>query len=62
MINGRHIITRRDHITGAGHIKIFIGMIWGDCTEIIGECKKAEKSESCQLQVLSDASAIRRKL
>ena len=62
MINGRHIITRRDHITGAGYIKIFIGMIWGDCTEIIGECKKAEKSESSQLQVLSDASAIRRKL
>ena len=62
MINGRHIITRRDHITGAGYIKIFIGMIWGDCTEVIGECKKAEKSKSCQLQVFSDASAIRRKL
>ena len=62
MINWRHIITRRDHITGAGYIKIFIGMIWGDCTEIIGECKKAEKSESRQLQVLSDASAVRRKL
>ena len=62
MINGCHIIARLDHITGAGHIKIFIGMIWRDFTEIISECKKAEKSESCQLQVLSDASAIRRKL
>ena len=62
MINGRHIITRRDHITGAGYIKVFIGMIWGDCTKIIGECKKEEKSKSCQLQVISDASAISRKL